>query len=178
MLRSMEDALDCFAAVTLVPKHAEDWEMGTLKASDAAKAWTSLINWPVFGGVKLSDYRKSLRQDFNAYCHCRNELCIWNLVFVPKTYDHNTDTRTGTVEPNWSNFVIDKNAHSIDAFETAHLFEFLNIVDHAYSQQLGLDTSRRIGLQSILRELEVLLKQHTEHRCQDVRQPPEVAQLK
>ena len=173
----MEDALDCFAAVTLVPGRAEVWEAGKLKASDAAKDWTSLVDWSSVQGYSLAEYRKFLRRDFNDYSHCTNALCIWNLRFLVKSVDANTEVRSGTLEPNWNNLVIDRNAHSIDVFGIAHLFEFLSVIVRAYSNYLSLNASTRTSLERILHDLENLLKEHTEHGCQNVQRPPEIAQL-
>ena len=177
MLRLMEDALDCFAAVTLVRGSAEKWETGRLKASDAAKKWTNFVDWKTAGGISLSDYRKFLRRDFNTYSHCTNELCLWNLRFIPKTILTDTNTTTGTLEPNWGNLVINKNAHSIDAFETLHIFEFINIIKLAYSKDISLNEEKRKELECFLPDMEKLVRQHNEHHCQDVREPPEIKQL-
>lgn len=178
MLRSMEDALDCFAAVTLVPGLAEQWEAGTLKASEAAKEWTSIINWKTPQGMSLSDYRKFLRRDFNNYSHCTNALLHWNLMFVPTNYDSASNTRAGKLEPNFYNMIINQNAHSIDVFEAAHLFEFLSIIRKFYSGYLSSNEATRMNLENIVCDLTILLEQHNKHGCQDVHSPPEVRNLK
>jgi hypothetical protein len=99
-------------------------------------------------------------------------------MFVVKSIDGDTGTRSGTLQPNWTNLVIDRNAHSIDVFQIAHLFEFLNVIVLAYSDYLTLNAGTRTSLETILRELESLLGEHIAHGCQDVRRPPEIAQLK
>ena len=40
LLRAIEDALDCFAAVGISHEAALKWQDGKLKASDAARIWT------------------------------------------------------------------------------------------------------------------------------------------
>ncbi len=177
MLRLMEDALDCFAAVTLVRGSTEKWETGRLKASDAAKEWTNSVDWKTPEGISLPDYRKFLRRDFNTFSHCTNELCLWNLRFIPKTIMTDTGITTGTLEPNWGNWVINKNAHSIDAFETAHIFEFIKIIKLAYSSHISLNEKKCKELESFLPDLEKLMIQHNEHHCQEVREPPEIKWL-
>ncbi len=60
LLRSFEDALDCFAAVILVEGAAEKWSNTELRASDAARVWTPLVPDIAARGVSLSEYRKTL----------------------------------------------------------------------------------------------------------------------
>lgn len=151
--------------------------MGKLKASDAAKEWTSLVDWKTTDGLALSDHRKYLRRDFNNYSHCTNDLCIWNLAFEVTHFDGDKDIRSGHLLPNWNSLVIVSNAHSIDDFEQAHLFEFLNLVRKAYSEELT--TRNEIGeIDAYLKGIRLLLDEHSRHNCQDVRAPPEIAQLK
>lgn len=74
LFRSIEDALDCFAAVTPVPGAVESWLRGELRASDAAKLWVATeaesFEHAHDTGASLSDYRKRLRSQFNKYAHC------------------------------------------------------------------------------------------------------------
>ena len=66
LFRSMEDALDCFAAVSLVPGAAERWLQGDLRASDAAKLWEPEEVRLATGEV-TKGYRKTLRGFFNNF---------------------------------------------------------------------------------------------------------------
>jgi hypothetical protein len=134
LLRSLEDALDCFAAVTLIRGAAEAWDDGRLKASDAAKEWTLVVDDLQPKGMSLADYRKYLRRDFNAYSHCSYALCEWNLFFNPRAKDEGNGKLQGRLELNTSGWIIDLNGHAIDAFETAHVLEFLAIIRRAYSK--------------------------------------------
>src|SRR5271165_3694184 len=127
LLRPMEDALDCFAAVTMVRDAAQQWDSGQMKASDAAKEWTPLATDMLHSELPLPDYRKYLRRDFNIYSHCSQQLCNWNFFFNPQTRDALTGKVQGTLVLNTQAEIIDSNGHAIDAFETAHLLEFVEV---------------------------------------------------
>jgi len=180
LLRPMEDALDCFAAVSLVVGAASLWRRGQLKPSDAAKKWTSgniADNFTPLG-VSLPEYRKGLRGQFNPYSHCSPELCRWDLYFRPTARNEASGNVTGTLELNARPLVIDSNAHSIDAFLTAHLLEFLQLIRLAYAGYLstrGPDLARLSALEAQITDI---MERHSEHGCQEVRIPPEVARLK
>lgn len=177
LLRPMEDALDCLGAVTLVPGCAESWQDGKLKASKAAELWTDAVTHLRPRDLTLPEYRRYLRRDFNFYSHCTKQLCNWNLFFQPSSQDSQTDQVTGSLELNVVPLVADRNAHSIDAFETAHLLEFLALVEHAYTKELALDSLAAGSLKPIKEGVERLMQQHDRHRCQEVRFPPEIARL-
>src|SRR5271157_5833292 len=65
LLRPLEDALDCFAAVTMVRGAGERWSARELKPSEAAKLWTEIAG-DTFSPVNttLPEYRKTLRGQF------------------------------------------------------------------------------------------------------------------
>ena len=176
LLRSLEDALDCFAAVTIVPSAAKKWCAGRLRPSDAAKAWTPLVHDMVAKNVPLPEYRRLLREMFNDYAHCCPELCAWNLYFLPKERNPQNGAVAGTLEPNLGNEVIESNAHAIDAHLTGHLLEFLVLVRHAYAKEIN-----RVGdvelLAGFLTEISEIMMKHDNHGCQEVRPPPEVRRL-
>lgn len=177
LFRPMEDALDTFAAVALVPGCAERWEAGKLRASDAAKAWIALHgDMFVTRGTPIAKYREVLRSTFNDYSHCSREVCLWNLYFNAKEEDSTTGKFRGTLDVNTLPLIIDRNAHCIDAFETAHLLEFLAVIRRVYSKCLrhypGMEE-----LELLVEETEEIMQQHDRHRCQDVRIPAEIARL-
>ena len=71
LFRALEDALDCFAAVSLVPDAAARWAKGKLKASEAARLWEPLMGDVLLPtGERPREYRKQLRSYFNEFDHC------------------------------------------------------------------------------------------------------------
>jgi len=80
------------------------------------------------GGIALSEYRNSLRTNLHKYSHCSRELCNWNLYFKPMSTDPVTGKELGPIEINTTPYIIDRNGHAIDAYETAHLLEFIYIL--------------------------------------------------
>ncbi len=173
LFRPMEDAFDCFAAVSMVPGAAEKYQTGELKASDAAKLWSNLVSDMEIRNISLPEYRKWLRRDLNIYSHCSSVLCDWNLYFKPFSDASNE----GTLELNHVPYIIDSNGHAIDAYETAHLLEVIHIVKKAYSQYLSTRKDISNALNTLEGEVEEIMLEHDKHRCQDVRLPPEIAQL-
>jgi hypothetical protein len=179
LLRSMEDALDCFAAVVLVRDAAEKWENDSLKASDAAKKWTEAdTGIEAKGPLSLGEYRKYIRRDLNKYSHCTRELCNWNLYFNPKTKNSQTGSISGILELNTTPDIIDSNGHAIDAYETAHLLEIIYIVRLGYKKALQRNNQTQEMLNDIEKEIIEIMEKHNEHGCQDVRIPPELHRLK
>ena len=174
LLRPLEDALDCFAAVTMVKDAAERWSSRQLKPSDAAKLWTKeadgLID-PVH--TTLSEYRKVLRGQFAHYMHCSYDLCLWDLYFQPHSRDVSTGQISGTYEINRGGRVIDSNGHAIDAHLMAHHLEFMTILKHAYARDLGNDAVRSEKLSRLERDIVRIMEEHNEHECQNVLVPPE-----
>lgn len=177
LLRSMEDALDCFAAVIVVPGAAEKWSAGQLRPSDAAKAWTPLVHEMVAKEVSLSDYRRLLREKFNDYAHCSPELCAWNLFFLPRGRDTGTGIVTGVLEVNLESRVIASNAHALDAHCTGHLLEFLVLIRRAYSMELRNYPGDVELLNTFVAGISRIMMQHAKHGCQEVRPPPEMRRL-
>lgn len=175
--RPMEDALDTFAAVALVEGCAEQWESGKLKASDAAKAWVAKHgDLFVCRDNTIAEYRKVLRSTFNDYSHCSRQVCLWNLYFNVKKEDPSTGKLSGTLDLNTKPLIIDRNGHSIDAFETAHLLEFLELLREAYSEYLRQYHGTG-ELDLLVEQTQQIMEQHDSHRCQEVRIPPEIARL-
>jgi len=174
LLRPLEDALDCFAAVTMVRGAAERWSERQLKPSDAAKMWTEIAG-DTFNPVNstLAEYRKTLRGQFAHYMHCSYDLCLWDLFFSPRARDPETGQLSGPYELNRGGHVIDSNAHAIDAHLTAHYLEFMAIVKRAYSQELGRPSVRLEELVRLEGEIIKIIERHNEHRCQNVLVPPE-----
>ncbi len=177
LLRCLEDALDCFAEVTIVPGAAEKWSTGKLRASDAAKAWAPLVHDMVPKNVSLSEYRRLLREKFNDYAHCSPELCAWNLYFSPSERDPRTGEVTGTLEPNLGDQIIKSNAHALDAHLSGHLLEFLALVRRGYSNALRSSAGSAEKLHAFMMAISEIMMDHDEHQCQEVRPPPEMRRL-
>lgn len=174
LLRPLEDALDCFAAVTMVDGAAERWSARKLKPSEAANLWIDKAGDIISpSNIALADYRKTLRGQFAHYMHCSYDLCLWDLYFNPLTRDNNTGQLSGTYELNKYGQVIDTNAHAIDAHLTAHHLEFMTILKRAYSVELGHDPIRYSAYIRLEKEIIKIMERHNEHKCQNVLVPPE-----
>ncbi len=180
LLRPMEDALDCFAAVSLVRGAGGEWKRGELRPSDAAKRWTTCSLADRFRplNTSLPEYRKRLRGQFNPYSHCSRELCLWDLYFNPSAGEATGGSVKGTLDLNTKPFVIDSNAHSVDAFLTAHLLEFIELIKISYAKHLGAHDRKLAELCALEEQITHIMEKHNEHGCQEVRIPPEVARLK
>ena len=180
LLRPMEGALDCFAAVSQVEGAAAEWKLGNLRPSDAAKKWTSCGLADNFKPLdtSLPEYRKRLRGQFNPYSHCSRELCLWDLYFNPKSRQAASGAVRGTLDLNTKPLVIDSNGHSVDAFLTAHLLEFIELIRFAYASHLRTRKAELANLSILEAQITIIMEKHNEHRCQEVRVPPEVRRLK
>jgi hypothetical protein len=176
LLRLMEDALDVFVAVTTVDGAAQRWENGTLKPSDAGKAWAAHHGNPQIvdaggEGLSLDEYRKRRRNMLNKYSHGSYDLCAWDLFCHPLPSVPGT-APMAKVKINHARQVIAANAHAIDASVTATLLEFLGLFQDAYSNAIGQFDQERV-LARLITEIEAITRDHTAHRCQDVSRPRE-----
>jgi hypothetical protein len=179
LFRPLEDALDCFAAVTMVEGAAERWSTRKLKPSDAAKAWVAIAGEKLDpDNESLSRYRRALRGQFAHYMHCSYDLCLWDLFFNPSSLDSRSNQLVGTYELNTSGSVINTNAHSIDAHLTAHHLEFIEIVKHAYSRELSHVPHQMRELTRLENEVVEIMERHNDHGCQNVMEPPEIRRSK
>jgi hypothetical protein len=178
MLRSLEDTLDIFCAITTVPEIAERWEKGNLKPSEASKLWVEKRGDPkISTGQSLGEYRKGLRNAFHKYAHASYELCLWDLYFNPKQLVGEQSGATGTIEINSSWQVIDSNGHAIDAHLTAHLLEFIAAVRVAFFSALVSFPEAEV-LSENEKEIESIMQKHSQHDCQNVQMPAELRALK
>jgi hypothetical protein len=174
LLRPLEDALDCFAAVTMVNGAAERWSARELKPSEAAKLWTETADDMMPPSITTSSqYRKTLRAQFAHYVHCSYDLCLWDLFFSPCSCDPKTGGLSGTYELNQGGQVIGRNAHSIDAHLILHLLELISVLKRAYSRELEQDPTRRQELARLEGRIVNMMEEHSRHKCQDVLVPPE-----
>lgn len=172
MFRPIEDALDCFAAVSLDADAAERWHQGQLKASDAAKVWVAIFPTLVeHDEFTLAEYRRLVRSQFNDYSHCHPRLTHWNLYLRPDA------PATATAELNVAGAVIDSCGHRIDAHLTASLWEFIHILDVSLVGIQDVAYAAREELDGTKGEIATILEMHRKNGCFDVLTAPEFRQL-
>lgn len=128
LFRSMEDALDCFAAVSISNEAAVKWTDGSLKSSDAAKLWIENLKIKFNTNFSITEYRKSVRLFLNKYSHCTPNQTHWNL------YLESIGNHKCTIEINTLPLVINLNEYHIDRYICAHLYELIEIVLIVYKQ--------------------------------------------
>jgi hypothetical protein len=170
IFRPLEDALDCFGAVSLIEGQAERWFNNSLKASEAAKLWINCMK--DIDRTYFSEYRRKLRAQFNDYSHCSPQQANWNLYFSPTT-----ETK-GTMELNTKPFVINSNAHRIDAHLTAHLYEFLWFLETAYEEYLNNNQELGTHLIEQKHNIKEILDNHEKHGCFEISVPAEIESIK
>lgn len=124
LLRTIEDATDCLAAVGASQEMAEKWQNGKLKASEAAKYWTQgkIIN----ENDSMADYRKMIRNGLNAYSHCTPEQTNWNI------YLESIGDNKCTMKLNTKTMVINLNGYYIDRYLCIHNHELISVIFTIY----------------------------------------------
>lgn len=167
LFRNMEDALDCFAAVTMVADAAEKWAKGDLKASDAARLWETILGEVVLvTGHREPAYRKNLRNYFNRFAHCTPYLTDWDLFpdFEPPSIEALVQGRdipgiSAQLKVNHRGLILRENALRIGAYLSAHTIEFSLLIEKGYSRFLqgepelhGYLEQTRSGLEDRLKE--------------------------
>ncbi len=169
MFRPIEDALDCFAAISLDADAADRWHSGQLKASDAAKVWVAIL--PTLfehDEFTLAEYRRIVRSQFNDYSHCHPRLTHWNLYLPPDSPE------TGVAQLNVAGAVIDSCGHRIDAHLTASLWEFIHILDVSLVGIQEVAQAEREVLNGTKGEIAAILEIHRKNGCYDVLNAPEL----
>lgn len=166
LFRNMEDALDCFGAVALIPGAAEEWVRGQLKASQAAKLYESKL-----GTIKLPtgetaiDYRRNLRSHFNQYAHCTPYLLEWDLY---PHFDKEDIKRlfsnelSKDIKPelrvNLGDRLLTQNAYRVGDFLAAHTLEFSHLIEMGYEDFLKSHKKLKKGLRENINKLENTMK--------------------
>ncbi len=166
LFRNMEDALDCFGAVTLIPGAAEKWSQGKLKASQAARLHESKL-----GTIELStgetaiDYRKNLRSHFNLYAHCTPYLIDWDIYphfnreDIKKLLNNELEESIKSeLRVNTGDRILQQNAVRIGAFLAAHTLEFSNLIEMGYDNFLNSHKQLQKDLRENTSKLEATLK--------------------
>lgn len=148
LLRAIEDALDCFAAVGISHEAALKWRDGKLKASDAAKIWT--VNHYINENDSMTDYRRMIRSALNTYSHCTPEQVNWNI------YLESTQKNYCTMELNTKPMVININAYYIDRYICIHLYEVINVIFEVYDEYFKNQMNLKRQLQDLSDEIEII----------------------
>ncbi len=165
LFRNMEDALDCFGAVTLIQGAAEQWVQDKLKASQAAKLYESKL-----GVIKLStgeraiDYRKNLRSHFNQYAHCTPYLIDWDIYphfdreDIKKLFNNKLKEDISPELKVNPGLLLSQNAYRIGDFLAAHTLEFAHLTNIGYENFLKSHRKLKRELRETTNKLENTLK--------------------
>ncbi|TEB06477.1 hypothetical protein Psch_00004 [Pelotomaculum schinkii] len=174
MFRPIEDATDCFAAVSLDINAARNWAEGNLKSSDAAKIWTDAVNLVLSDGSYLSEYRKIIRHALNNYSHCTPDQTNWNV------YLESIGEKKCIMELNTKPLIINLNAYYIDRYLCTHLYELIEIMLIAFSEYFEAHFSlkeRFEGLRVEIEEIVVDFLRFIKSEKIDVSIAPEIGRL-
>lgn len=174
LLRAVEDATDCFAAVSLDADASKKWFEGKLKSSDAAKIWTTAVNIEFESGFKLGDYRKTIRNTLNKYSHCSPNQANWNIYL--ETIGKNKCSMELNIKP----LVISLNAYYIDRYLCAHLYEIIGIILSAFSEYFKINPSTKKQFIILSKEIKNIVDEFLESinsSVIDISIAPEIARL-
>lgn len=174
MLRSIEDATDCFAAVSQNDSAAREWSENRLKSSDAAKMWTDVVNL-TDDGLKIGEYRKTIRKALNNYSHCTPEQTHWNI------YLETTGENKCTTELNTQPLVINLNAYYIDRYLCVHLYELMEIIFIMFSKHFEAHFDLKEQFQEFQTEINKIVEEFLkfiDSEKIDVSIAPEIARLR
>ncbi len=173
MLRAMEDALDCFAAVAASEEMAIKWYYGELKASEAAKYWTE--GQTIDESTPLGEYRKLIRNGLNNYSHCTPEQMKWNL------YRHRVSDNTFVLKLNFNKAMITANAYYIDRYLCVHLCDVIDVVLSSFSDYLSKNSDIKTTLFSLRESCEKVVTNFLEDIGDEkiyMDTPPEIKGIK
>lgn len=172
LLRAIEDATDCFAAVGINADAAIKWREGKLKGSDAAKIWTSNIR---MDEIDSPEYRKIIRTSLNKYSHCTPERANWNI------YLETIAPKKCKMESNTKPMVININAYYIDRYLCIHIYELIEIIKTVYSSYIktksGLET-KLLSLQQKIKEVILDFLRFINEEKLDIMIAPELLRIK
>ena len=185
LFRGMEDALDCFAAASLIPDAADKWARGDLKASEAARLWQDKQgDFVLPTGEKAAEYRRGLRDYFNNFAHCSPYLTDWNCYPELDPSDELKAARqpneqhmlTVRLRANHQQRLLEQNATRIGAYLAAHTVEFILVVEMAYERFLAENPDLKRELSRSKDDIGNLLEKEFGAVYLDDR-PPELQQL-
>ena len=170
LFRPMEDALDLFAAITVISGAAERWLEGRLRPSDAAKLWTPRV---VCSGLALGDtfgdYRRALRSLFNPLSHCDYSVVKWDL-YVDRSC---SGAPPGLQVDSGGRYVLELNAFRIDAQLVAHCHEFLHVFTQGYATRLSGAEKTTRKLDALAERIEAVLGQYSRDGHLEAMEAPE-----
>lgn len=172
LLRAIEDATDCFAAVGIDGGAAERWNEGKLKSSVAAKIWTSKLKCD---SEKNEGYRKMIRTFLNCYSHCTPAQTNWNIYL--EEYAENK----ATVELNTKTMVINMNAYYIDRYLCIHMYELIEVIEVVYSRYIkqNQDLEKKIlDLQKSIEDVVLEFLQYIGKEKLDITIAPELLRIR
>jgi len=180
LFRNMEDALDCFAAVSMIPDAVEKWASGNLKPSEAARLCEPVLGeFVLVTGQSAPDYRKNLRDYFNRFAHCTPYLTDWDVFpdIEPSSIDAisqrpDTAVISAQLRVNHEERILPENALLIGAHLAAHTLEFSSVVEKAYSRFLQDEPQLHQHLQQTRVRLEDALKEYGPVYLEEM--PPQV----
>ncbi len=173
LLRAIEDATDCYAAVGVSSDATLRWMAGKLRGSDAAKIWTP--NRRATNIENMGEYRKYIRAFLNNYSHCSPEQTHWNV------YLESTSNNRCTMELNTDPKVINLNAYYIDRYLCVHIYELVDVVFMVYEKYLEENISCKNELITLQHEIEDVVKdflQYIESEQIDISVAPEISRIK
>ena len=151
LLRSIEDALDCLFAVVQSDTNANKWLNGELKASEAAREWTT--NRIINQSLPLGDYRKNIRQGFNNFSHCSPFQTNWNI------YRESDIDGTCMLILNYQHAVIKTNGVFIDRYLCIHLYEFMEYLPIYYSGYFEKNKKTKTIFNNLKNEVEAIINE-------------------
>ena len=173
LMRAIEDATDCLAAVGINADAAIKWQEGKLNGSDAAKIWTKNIN--MSDSTELSEYRKHIRTSLNKYCHCQPDQTHWNL------YLESLSGGKATVELNTKPMVISLNAYYIDRYLCTHIYEIIEVLNLVYEDYFSLNKTIQQRLDDLHEEIESIILDFLNEMKSvklDISLAPEISRIK
>jgi len=162
LFHNVEDALDCFGAVSLITGAAEQWANGDLRANQAAMLYEGRL-----GAVKLStgetviDYRRRLRSHFQQYEHCTPNLIDWDLYpyfgseDIKKLFNKEIDCDIRSeIKVNPGDRLLSKNANRICDYLAAYTLEFSRLAEMGYENFLNANIKLKNELKEMIGRME------------------------
>jgi hypothetical protein len=162
LFHNVEDALDCFGAVSLITGAAEQWANGDLRASQAAMLYEGRL-----GAVKLCtgeaviDYRRRLRSHFQQYEHCAPNLIDWDLYpyfsseDIKKLFNKEIDCDIRSeIKVNPGDRLLSQNANRIGDYLAAYMLEFSRLVELGYENFLEANIKLKNDLKDMISKME------------------------
>lgn len=162
LFHNVEDALDCFGAVSLIRGAAEKWANGDLTGNQAAILYEGR-----FGAVRLPtgepviDYRRRLRSHFQQYEHCTPNLIDWDLYpyfnseDIKKLFNKEIDCDIRSeIKVNPGDRLLSQNANRIGDYLAAYTLEFSRLAEMGYENFLEANIKLKSELKEMISKME------------------------